>query len=192
MTRQICCGSYVLGHLVPFRRDAFLAPEQQKDVNSLFSRRSFGSEAATSGQRNIPVRARGPATIRRVIGPDGGIGRRGGLKIPCPQGRVGSSPTPGTVLQENASPPAFRSSLCRDRAYVGRCDRCGAGLTEVSLDETSCSAGGSPLVAPQRRVSDRASALRATQSRSRRSSIGSGSAIDQLGHSVVVPGTLTR
>ena len=28
--------------------------------------------------------------------PDGGIGRHAGLKILCPLGRVGSSPTPGT------------------------------------------------------------------------------------------------
>ncbi len=30
-------------------------------------------------------------------GPGGGTGRRGGLKIPCPSGRAGSSPAPGTV-----------------------------------------------------------------------------------------------
>ena len=36
-----------------------------------------------------------------TVGPScrsGGIGRRAGLKIQCPQGRVGSSPTSGTIL----------------------------------------------------------------------------------------------
>ena len=31
-----------------------------------------------------------------IPGRDGGIGRRAGLKIRCPQGRMGSSPIPGT------------------------------------------------------------------------------------------------
>lgn len=30
--------------------------------------------------------------------PDGGIGRRSGLKILCPLGRGGSSPPPGTFM----------------------------------------------------------------------------------------------
>ena len=36
-------------------------------------------------------------------GPGGEIGRRMGLKIPCPSGRAGSSPAPGT----NSLPPVF-------------------------------------------------------------------------------------
>ncbi len=36
-------------------------------------------------------------TDRRKPRPDGGIGRRDGFKIRCPNGRVGSSPTPGTT-----------------------------------------------------------------------------------------------
>lgn len=42
-----------------------------------------------------------PATIRLPpCRPDGGIGRREGLKSPCPSGRAGSSPAPGTGLSE--------------------------------------------------------------------------------------------
>jgi hypothetical protein len=32
------------------------------------------------------------------IGPYGGTGRRGGLKIHCPRGRSGSSPDKGTLI----------------------------------------------------------------------------------------------
>jgi hypothetical protein len=36
-------------------------------------------------------------TVSVCLGPGGGIGRRGGLKPPSPQGGTGSSPVPGTV-----------------------------------------------------------------------------------------------
>ena len=42
------------------------------------------------------TRATRAATTTLAPGPDGGIGRRGGLKSLCPQGRGGSSPPPGT------------------------------------------------------------------------------------------------
>ena len=32
-----------------------------------------------------------------IVRPDGGIGRRAGLKIQFPQGSVGSTPSPGTI-----------------------------------------------------------------------------------------------
>ena len=38
---------------------------------------------------------------REFSGPDGGIGRRVGLKHQWPQGRVGSIPTPGTIKIAN-------------------------------------------------------------------------------------------
>ena len=41
----------------------------------------------------------------RYPSPDGGIGRREGFKIPCPKGRVGSSPTPGTVTSATSASP---------------------------------------------------------------------------------------
>ena len=45
---------------------------------------------APEGVSSIPVPLRNECR-------DGGTGRRGGLKIPWPQGCVGSSPTPGTI-----------------------------------------------------------------------------------------------
>ena len=41
---------------------------------------------------------RGPSTACTLARPgrDGGTGRRAGLKIPCPKGRAGSTPAPGT------------------------------------------------------------------------------------------------
>src|SRR3954464_11329541 len=40
----------------------------------------------------------------RAAGRDGGTGRRAGLKIPCPKGREGSTPSPGTLSPPGATP----------------------------------------------------------------------------------------
>ena len=60
----------------------------------------------------------GRAVRRATIGappkPGWRNGRRGGFKIPCPKGRVGSSPTPGTqatIGLPDGSPPAYSSWL---------------------------------------------------------------------------------
>ena len=37
-------------------------------------------------------------TMMTVESPDGGIGRRSGLKIRRPRGREGSNPSPGTMI----------------------------------------------------------------------------------------------
>ena len=50
-----------------------------------------GSRVGKKGTR-VPV---GKLALHRCLG--GGIGRRARLKIWCPQGRVGSSPTLGTM-----------------------------------------------------------------------------------------------
>ncbi len=47
-----------------------------------------------------------PSARATKIGPGGGTGRHKGLKIPCPQGRAGSSPAPGTT---NSNPIPHRS-----------------------------------------------------------------------------------
>ncbi len=52
-------------------------------------------------------------------------GRRGGFKIRCPKGRVGSSPTPGTwftasKLSMMARPSAARPVVVRSASAVGR------------------------------------------------------------------------
>ena len=49
-----------------------------------------------------------PVTICRR----GGIGRRAGLKIQCPQGRAGSTPAAGIVLKTRFSDLVFFSLLC--------------------------------------------------------------------------------
>ena len=43
--------------------------------------------------------------------PGGGIGRRAGLKIQCPQGRAGSTPAAGIVLKTRFSDLVFFSLL---------------------------------------------------------------------------------
>jgi hypothetical protein len=48
----------------------------------------------------------------RAAGRDGGTGRRAGLKIPCPKGREGSTPSPGTL-----SPPGATRRSRLDPTY---------------------------------------------------------------------------
>ena len=51
----------------------------------------------------IPVSSLGPQRLvlsTSVSWAGGGIGRRSGLKIRCPQGREGSSPSPPTIIIE--------------------------------------------------------------------------------------------
>ncbi len=56
-----------------------------------------GGEVVTLGTANPPCAGSIPAQASRS--PGAGIGRQEGLKIPCPQGRVGSTPTPGTLKE---------------------------------------------------------------------------------------------
>ena len=58
-----------------------------------------------------------PSTI--AYGRSGGIGRRAGLKIPCPSGRVGSTPTSGIVVPQRSQ--AAEGRLCRRETAGALC-----------------------------------------------------------------------
>src|SRR5690349_5168572 len=67
----------------------------------------FGDEAARRAFGKSRARRRAP-------GPGGEAGRRGELKIPFPQGRVGSTPTPGMTRTHDAPPEcALRRGIVR-------------------------------------------------------------------------------
>src|SRR5262245_1385548 len=70
--------------------------------------RADSTPAVRPGQRGR--RAAWPSLARTLwaAGRDGGTGRRAGLKIPCPQGREGSTPSPGTPNAAPAGPPGPR------------------------------------------------------------------------------------
>ncbi len=62
-----------------------------------------------SGNHGASVAPFGATLRSSHIRPDGGIGRRDGLKIRYPKGCVGSSPTPGTTWHESS--PACRTDV---------------------------------------------------------------------------------
>ena len=74
------------GHRITHRKGC----AQQRIVKRLRLRCSY--RRTSSGNRNELRNRRTIHDPRRTCRPSGGMGRRWGLKIPCPQGRMGSNP----------------------------------------------------------------------------------------------------
>ena len=97
---------------------------------------------------------RGAMTAKVAASPSqsGGIGRRAGFKIPCPQGRVGSIPTSGTSVDWISRWPVLAvAAMFRAVTSFPRAATAGSMLArQVLADRTGCStlsaaAGWQPL-----------------------------------------------
>src|SRR5918996_1595298 len=75
-----------------------------QDLLDGFRQQSHGASSGPSvSGENISQPAHPRLRPVPWVGPGGGTGRRGALKRPGPRGRVGSSPTPGTHVEELCS-----------------------------------------------------------------------------------------